>query len=1065
MAVRVGSYRSFIVMATLLSSLLSLSCQAAPAPAVIPLQGEWGFRLDPENVGVSQGWFRAPLPQRAKLPGSTDENGYGTRNTRPPDLNHLSRIWEYAGPAWYQREVEVPDDWNGKRITLFLERCHWESRVWVDDRPAGMQDSLCVPHVYDLTHLLSPGKHRLSLRIDNTIKYDVGDNAHSVTEQTQTNWNGVIGRIELRASDPVWIEDLQAYPNVDAHVVRVRITVGNLTGNGVSGHVTLAASWPGAPKGVSVAFSNAGERAIAEAEIPFGPETRLWSEFSPALYQLSASLSAGGGSRTYRDERLVTIGIRKLGTINGRELAINGRRAFMRGTLECCIFPLTGYPPTTIDPWLRIFRIARSYGLNHMRFHSWCPPEAAFAAADKTGFLLHVEAPQWVGNVGRDAPRDRFVQAEVERILDAYGNHPSFGMLCMGNELGGDPSYLSGLVRLGQARDPRHLYTSSTAWSHVPENDYNVVVVRGLHGPTTDADFRTAIASSTVPTISHEVGQWTIYPNLEEIRKYTGVLRPRNFELIRSDLANKHMLDQAPAFTRASGKFMLALYKEEIEVLLRTPGHSGFQLLDLHDFPGQGTALVGTLDPFWDSKGLIAPARFRRFCGPTVPLLRMKKRTFTTDETFAADAEVSHFGAAALSRAVPEWVVKDANGSVLAHGALSPRDVPTGALTPLGRLEVPLATMPAPCKLTVTLSLRGTDAANDWEIWVYPARVETSAPDGVVVSRAWDDATRAALAAGKSVLLLASAGTLVRSIQGSFTPVFWSPVWFRGGAGTMSILCNPRHPALAAFPTDEYTNWQWYDLLQGSRSVVLDSTPAGYRPIVQVIDNFSRNHKLGNLFEAKVGPGRLLVCSLNLSGDLQHRPAARQMLHSLLAYVGSRAFRPSQELDGATLSGLFRNGVAMQRSAQAPNLRGNLVLHVKAAVRVPKPETPEPWRPEADEVLVRQDGYDYSVRGSTWRDSVGAAWHDSSELVVRITCPKGFTGKLYAHFHDWNNLNRVAELTFQGADVGTLDAYNGPGAWVTLAVTARDSANGVLELAAQPSVANVMITEVALVGE
>ncbi len=1036
------------------------------APA-ISLAGDWAFRLDPARVGLEEAWQRQALPDRCKLPGSTDENRYGSANLRQDDFSHLSRLYEYVGPAWYQREVQIPEAWRGKRVTLFLERCHWETRAWLDDRDCGMQDSLCVPHLHDLGPGVTPGRHHLTLRVDNTVKFNVGGWAHSITEETQTNWNGVVGRLELRATDPVWIEEAQVYPDPAARSVRVRITVGNATGQAARGSVVLSVlpAEGGAEVGVATADFSAPQAACTvEATVPLSAAAKPWDEFSPALLEMRASLRAQVGGQACSDARAVTFGLRDF-SVRDKRLTLNGRPVFLRGTLECCIFPLTGYPATDVESWLRILRTCRSYGLNHMRFHSWCPPDAAFEAADQLGFLFHVELPQWVGNVGQEPPRDAFIQAELTRILAAYGNHPSFGMLCMGNELGGDASFLAKLVQLGRDTDPRHLYTSSTAWSHVPQNQYDVSVIRGLHGPGTDADFRPEDARSAAPTISHEVGQWTVFPNLAEMSKYTGVLWPRNFEIVRGDLARHGLLAQAPEFVQASGKLMVQLYKEEIEVLLRTPGHGGFELLDLHDFPGQGTSLVGVLDPFWDTKGLVTPEQWRRFCGPTVPLLRMAKRTFTSDETFVARAEIAHFGATALPGAAPVWTIKDDQGREVAAGAFPPTTIPTGGLTSLGEVRASLAQAPAPAHLTVTVSLPGTDIGNDWSVWVYPAAgaPAAAAPAASFVRcRAWDAPALAALAAGKSVLLLAGPDILSQSLPGSFTPVFWNPVMFRNQPGTMGILCDPRHPALAQFPTEAHTDWQWYDLLERSRTMILDDLPADFRPLVQVIDNYSRNHRLGNLLEARVGPGRLLVCSLNLSGDLAGRPAARQLLRSLEAYVASPAFSPPQELTVSALSLLLRPASPLAKMREAPQNLDRAVLRVRAAVKVPAPNVPEAWRPQADEVLVQKPGFGYAVSGSTWRDETGSAWHDSSDLTITVTCPPGFQGKFYAHFHDWNNLDRVAEIWFQDRLVGTLEDYNGPGVWLAFPVTAKYSAGGKLVLSSRPTHANTMITQIVV---
>ncbi|HET6452927.1 MAG TPA: discoidin domain-containing protein [Armatimonadota bacterium] len=855
--------------------LLTAGCTASET---ISLAGQWKFALDPQNVGISEGWFNKALPETVMLPGSTDTNHKGIPNKRKPDLQHPSRLYEYTGPAWYQREITVPREWAGKRVVLFLERCHWETQVWLDGKPCGMQDSLCVPHVHELN--ASPGVHRLTIRVDNTIKYNVGAWAHSITEETQTNWNGIVGRIELQAAPKNDIESVQVYP--ESKSIKVKASV----------HGPFSAlKFDVLHSGKLVASKTVKG---AETTIPI-PDPKPWDEFSPSLYTLSVS-------PTHMTHMTYTthFAMRDL-RVTDKRLVLNGRKIFLRGTLECCIFPKTGYPPTDVDSWLRILKICKSYGLNHMRFHSWCPPEAAFQAADQMGFLLQVELPQWVGNVGQDLPRDQFIQQEMLRILDTYGNHSSFGMLCMGNELRGDESFLQKLVVLGQQHDPRHLYSQSTAYSFGDHDDYRVAAIRGLHGPTTDTDFSAQDATHPVPIVSHEIGQWAVFPNLAEMKKYTGVLRPSNFGLIRDGLLAHGVLDQAAAFTQASGKLSAELYKEEIEVLLRTPGHGGFQLLDLHDFPGQGTALVGTLDAFWDSKGIVKPEEWRRFCSPTVPLLRMNKRTWTTDETFTARVQVAHFGPKDIT-AIPMWAIRDQSGHDIASGILATKALPTGDLYDLGDISASLAEVSAPAKLTVTVSLKGTNASNSWNIWVYPPKADPN-PSDVVVTQSIEEMT-SNLRAGRKVLMIAPKRLLVQPGTGSPYTVFWDPVMFAREANKgEGILLDPKHPALAEFPTDSYADWQWFDLLANSSNMDLSSTPASFRPIVQVIDNFIKNRKMGNLLEAGVGDGRLMVCSMNVGAD---KPACLQMLKSILDYMASDAFQPKQRLTPAQLSTSLR---------------------------------------------------------------------------------------------------------------------------------------------------------------
>ena len=529
----------------------------------------------------------------------------------------------------------------------------------------------------------------------------------------------------------------------------------------------------------------------------------------------------------------------------------------MRGTLECGIFPATGYPPTDVPSWRRVFRILKSYGLNFMRFHSWCPPDAAFAAADVEGVYLQAEGPEANIEIDRRVPIGRFMEQELRRIVRSYGNHPSFCLMTLGNEHSGVGDTLAYWVDMLIRLDPRHFYSSASAGQLTRNRQYTEGGPRGVNGARTDADFRAAVAQEGRPLMGHEIGQWTFFPNFDEIPKYSGVLEAKNFELVRDDLTKKQLLDLAPRFVEATGKHAVLLYKEEIEVLLRTPGYPGFSLLDLHDYPGQGTALIGLLDPFWDSKGIVSPEQHRRYCGPTVPLLRLTKRTFTSDETLAAEADIAHFGPKNLAGAEPVWKIVDERGRVLECGALPARDIPTGRLSPLGRIEASLAKARTPCKLRASVSLKGTPFANDWEIWVYPAASDSTVgvpalagngigsekdrpPEGgtPTIAKAWNDEAKSALAKGQKLLLFPAAKS-AQSLPGRFLPVFWSPIWFpTQKPNAMGILCDPKHPALVDFPTESYSNWQWYELLDRSRSFILDDSPAGCRPLVQVIDNF-----------------------------------------------------------------------------------------------------------------------------------------------------------------------------------------------------------------------------------
>jgi hypothetical protein len=890
---------------------LLFSSLAAQAEESVSLAGKWRFSRDEAKKGLEAKWYAGQLkpsgdePAEIALPGTTDEAKAGRPNTKKPDYEGLYRTNTYVGPAWYQREIEIPDRWQGKHVTLFLERNHWTNQVWLDDRDCGTQDSLVAPQVFDLGSGLVPGKHRLTLRVDNTIKYNLGYYASSVTDLTQTNWNGVIGAIELRAADPVAITGLQVYPDLAGKKIKVVAKIANLTGAAANGQLQLSvADANGKAQGspATAAYSSSEAESTVTAEVPMGDYFKTWDEFAPNLYTVKAVLSANPS----RSEQSAAFGMRQLAE-QGTQFLLNGRPLMLRGTLECAIFPLTGHPPMDVDAWRRIYRIEKSYGLNFIRFHSWTPPEAAFTAADLEGIYIHTEGPQANIDTGDNPEREKFMEQELLRIVHTYGNHPSFILLAEGNEI--FPSKPVGTEDLTHwideliAADPRHLYTDPTQGVQTPNRQWTESQeMRGVRGPSTMDDFRQTVAvHKEHPVVGHEIGQWAVYPNFDEMKKYTGVVAPKNFELIRRHLEAQGMLDQAPQFFQASGRLATLLYKEEIELMLRTPGLGGFSLLDLHDYPGQGTALIGILDPFWDSKGFITPDQHRRYDGPVVPLLRFPKRVYTPGEKFTAQAQLAQFGPADLEKVTPSWKIEDAAGRELASGTLPPTSAATGKLGDLGTITASLAKAEPPCQATVTVSLDGTPYSNSWNIWIYPPAAPVAPPADVVVAEEWAEA-KAALAEGRKVILFPKRFDANKSRKNAFTPVFWAP-GFHSYPTTMGMLCDPKHPLFAQFPTAFHSDWQWWNLLDGSRALVLDAAPKDYRPLVQVIDNFLTNQKLAAVFEASSGNGRLLVCTLPVYGA--KAPEAVQFLRSLYAYAASSDFQPKQTLDAATLDQLL----------------------------------------------------------------------------------------------------------------------------------------------------------------
>lgn len=949
------SKNSFYFMKKLvgLFVLLCLSIHLfATADKVINLKGKWNFAIDETDQGISAKWFSKKLTDSINLPGSMVENlkGYKiTLNTKftgsiydsswffnprmekyrqPENLKMpfwLTQLNRYDGLAWYQKEVTIPAAWNGRFISLKLEQPHFITKVWIDNTEIGTQNSMTVPHVYSLPANIKPGKHRITVRIDNRLKsMDVGTNSHSVTDHTQGNWNGMVGDLQLQARSTVYLEDIQVYPNLKTKTALVKIHVLNVNGKPVSGKINLSAksfnsgtSHTVAP--VELPINLTGKEASYELSLPMGENMQTWDEFNPALYNLNATLTVGKQT----DTKEVGFGMREI-TIQGKYFYVNGNKTMLRGTVENALFPLTGYPPMDEPSWERVFRICKSYGLNHMRFHSYCPPEAAFKAADKLGFYLQPEGPSWPNHstqLGRGLPIDTYLMDETKRITKEYGNHASFAFLASGNEpRGAWVPWVSKFVDYWKATDSRRLYTGASVgqgWAWQPKSQYHVKAgARGLTWstarPETMGDYAPRIDSIKEPYVSHETGQWCVFPNFDEIKKYTGVTRAKNFELFKEDLYDSDMSDLSHEFLMASGKLQSLCYKHEIEKTLRTPNYAGFQLLCLNDYSGQGTALVGVLDAFWDEKGYMNAPTFRRFCNSTVPLARIEKFVFRNNEMLEAKIQIAHFGKEALKNVRTLWRIRDNEGLTLKEGVLAEGEIPVGNEKVIGNLKLDLSEFTTAAKLNLEIAIENTPFVNDWDFWVYPVQKQAPNTDGLYVSTTLDDKAVSTLNNGGKVLLLAAGNIKYgKDVVQFYQPSFWNTSWFKmRPPHTTGLLVNNYHPVFNDFVTDSWGNMQWWELINKAQTMLLTDFPKGFQPIVQPIDTWFINRKLGMLFEVNVGKGKLLMTSIDLTDSLSGRPVAEQLKLSIIKYMQSDKFRPETTVSLQTISDLYNKTAA-----------------------------------------------------------------------------------------------------------------------------------------------------------
>ena len=499
------------------------------------------------------------------------------------------------------------------------------------------------------------------------------------------------------------------------------------------------------------------------------------------------------------------------------------------------------------------------------------------------------------------------------------------------------------------AKDSRRLYSASTGWSdpsQVNGGAQFATLVRFGRGELRNAsgwfgrDYRTALQDVHIPVLAHEVGQWCAYPDFDVMKKFTGYLQPGNYEIFKYIAEQEGVLDEDHAFAWASGRFQVACYKEEIEANLRTPGLAGFQLLDLHDYLGQGTALIGALDAFWESKGYVTAAEYRRFAGPTVPLARLANRMFTSDQTLESEVELYHFGEHPITNAVPQWKIVNSSGATVASGAWDARDIPIGKNIPLGKISADLSKLAAPAAYKLVIGVEdnvrnlknifrsGTKMSepphvgsyqiieNDWNFWLYPAQVDTNTPPDIFVTHNWSEAAMR-LAAGGKVLFMPGNADLdpAKCPPMKNVPIFWNiQMTVRPPANPrprfdafLGLLCDTNSPVLAEFPTEPNCDWQWTQLVNNVRSVNLSSAPRSLRPIVAAIDDWNRNWRLGVIFECNVGPGRLLVSAINLD-NVRGGSGLQQLRRSLLDYMAGEKFKPSATLTPEEAASLWVNG-------------------------------------------------------------------------------------------------------------------------------------------------------------
>lgn len=926
------------------------------------------------KIDLSGAWkfgFEEDLGDTINLPGTTSYAKKGQMNDAY-ETYFLTDLYPFEGTAWYEKEICLEADLLAmlpeSDVFLVLERTR-KTKIWVNGMYIGKRNSLTTPHEYELSKAVpSDGKMQLRIAVINTDYPTKG--GHMTSQDTQTNWNGITGRIELNVVHKRRIKELKvtSIGNENAFLIE-GIWDRNIEGKA---KVSVIGSdgemlWPEVDW-----ILNEGENEIF---FPLGDKIRKWSEFDPYLYTIAIQVEKG-------ETTTLRTGYREF-IAKGTHFYINGQKTFLRGKHDGLIFPGTGYAPTTCAQWKKVLQRAKDYGINHYRFHTCVPPEAAFEAADELGIYMQPELPFWgtvtgPGDKDHDERQLAYLIEEGNRILQVFGNHPSFVMMSLGNELWGNKTVLNGILADYKRRDRRHLYTQgSNNFQFVPnvleEDDFFSGVrfskdrlLRGSYAmcdaplghvqvekPSTlkdydscfmDTNARTDSGEQTasemeiqfgtttkkvelgsreeaflprVPVVTHEIGQYETYPDFREIERYQGPLRARNFEVFRQRLTDKGLADRAYDYFWCSGQLAMACYREEIEAALRSRNLAGFQLLDLQDFSGQGTALVGVLNAFMEPKGLIREEEWRSFCSNQVLLARFSAYTVEAESDFEARIQFVSYAPLEKNQYQLDHCFirrrrtgKEEDLEVLGKSSQMIELGDHCGVVDLCRITQTLPRTTQVEEVDLLLEIPELSLRKKYTIYVVPKRKRAPLEELILgetktrVYYEWNS-LQEGIKRGERIIYFPPFEEIEElSIEGTYCTDFWCYPMFRSisesvgrpiPVGTMGLLIDQHHPAIRSFTTKQWSTPQWWNLVEASRTIILDDTPASLQPILMTIDNFERNHKLSMLWEVGVEEASVLVCSCDPI-KLMNCFEGRFFLEELLHYVGSEQNRPKDKM-------------------------------------------------------------------------------------------------------------------------------------------------------------------------
>jgi hypothetical protein len=913
----------------------------------IDLSGEWEFKLDPLDVGRAEKWFEARVPydRKIRVPGAWNAQGVAFESAdqlrtyeencleEQKALNKLGtlgvqreseRLYSaYPGPGWYRKGVTIPPGWTGKVPWLIFDGVHREAEVWVNGQPAGAHHYYLIPFRIDLSRHAKAGETiKIAVRVDARRRKEVDPlmGCLDTLDFLYVTWGGLHGRVRLEATEATRMEDVFVVPQLGAETAEIRLAIQGPN----PGRLSVTAGILDASGGsvVSIKQSIAGD-ATEAALVARIPNAKLWSPKSPHLYTARVQLLADG---VVIDARSVRFGMREFKVAGGKFL-LNGKPIFLRGYGDDCIFPNTICPPADKSEFHRRLSLAREYGFNYVRHHSWTPPEEYLEAADELGMMLQPEFPfayRWDLPTTPEAKRSALKQ--WDDIIRLNRNHPSIVAWCMGNELYDSFDLAPEMYRAAKRLDSTRVVIDSDGcnFKHKDRETLDFLVVQFGEGNSIGfQDGKYSIPKDvTKPVVAHEMGYFVTLPDLKQLDLFQGGLRPYWLLQARDLAARNGLTASYPDWLASSYRLQVASLKSNQETARRSR-LSGTSVWLFQDYPN---CAEGVMDMFFRPKG-VRPEEFRKYNAPTVLLLDVPRRSWRSGETVDFNFVVSRFEDEPSDAATLRWELKSGT-ETLASGVQEQLRISADGVQELPALKLDMPSRTRAGQLTLTAELVDANAKtqNSWNLWVFPTeppvdashKVRSSGFDtlgniypwaiehtpnptpantDLLVTTRFGQDTSDYLKAGGRVILLDPEPTFAVE-KTNFRLSSWD------GGGPSGTILDRRHPALREMPSEGWCDLQFYPLIQGSKTILLNALPAKIQPLVRCIDRPTRLADRAYLFEVSVGRGKLLVSGFNFARAIDSKdPAGIFLLDRLVRYALGSEFTPEASLPEAALKG------------------------------------------------------------------------------------------------------------------------------------------------------------------